>query len=112
MVMLHDAVKTVQNGVFPFFVKKERNLVSLKKKQKKRYFLNPALLRYVEKYALAFSHCVNRVATALFKIVLTCALISFVTVITLLRMVDVELKLTFLFRNINLNKHKNYTLKS
>jgi len=28
---LHDAVKTIQNGVFVFVVKKEQNPVSLKK---------------------------------------------------------------------------------
>jgi len=37
MVILHDAIKTIQNGVFPLSLKKERNLVSLKK----RVFLNP-----------------------------------------------------------------------
>jgi len=28
MVILHDAIKTIQNGVFLFFLKKEQNLVS------------------------------------------------------------------------------------
>jgi len=31
MVILHDAIKTIQNGVFPFSLKVEQNLVYLKK---------------------------------------------------------------------------------
>jgi len=34
MVILHDAIKTIQNSVFVFFPKKERKPVSFKKKQK------------------------------------------------------------------------------
>jgi len=33
MVILHDAMKTIQNGVFPFSSKKERNLCLFKKPQ-------------------------------------------------------------------------------
>jgi len=33
MVMLHDAIKTIQNGVFPFHLK-EQKLVSFKNTQK------------------------------------------------------------------------------
>ena len=31
MVILHDGIKTIQNGFFLFSLKKEQNLVSLKK---------------------------------------------------------------------------------
>jgi len=34
MVILHDAIKTIQNGVFVFFLKKNKNLFLLKKQQK------------------------------------------------------------------------------
>jgi len=34
IVILHDAIKTIKNRVFPFSLKKEQNLVSLKKKKK------------------------------------------------------------------------------
>jgi len=36
MVILHDAIKTIQNSVFVFFSKKEQKPDSLKKQQKKR----------------------------------------------------------------------------
>jgi len=40
IMILHDAIKTSKNKVFPFSLKKERNLVSFfKKKQKKWGFL-------------------------------------------------------------------------
>jgi len=42
MVILDDAIKIVQNGVFPFSLKKEQILVSFKKKQKKRTFSKKA----------------------------------------------------------------------
>jgi len=32
MVILHDAMKTIQNGVFFFFFKKQQKPVSLKKR--------------------------------------------------------------------------------
>jgi len=35
MVILHGAIKTIQNGVFPFSSKKRTNLVLFFKKQKK-----------------------------------------------------------------------------
>jgi len=45
MVILHDAIKTIQNSVFVFFSKKEQKPVSLKKKRIKKtcelFFLNP-----------------------------------------------------------------------
>jgi len=49
MVILHDAVKTIQKSVFVFFPKKERKPVSLKKNKKtdkktkhvNSFFLNP-----------------------------------------------------------------------
>jgi len=54
MVILHNAIKTIQNGVFVFFWKKNKNLFLSKnpnkKKQegwnffKKRIFLNPDYL--------------------------------------------------------------------
>jgi len=31
ILILHDGTKTIQSGVFPFSLKKEQNLVSLKK---------------------------------------------------------------------------------
>jgi len=31
IMILHDAIKTIKNEVFPFSLKKEQNLVSLKK---------------------------------------------------------------------------------
>jgi len=60
IVVLHDGIKTIQNGPFQFSLKKEQNLVSfqkthkmgLKKKQvgcffkKTRVFLNPAFLTF------------------------------------------------------------------
>jgi len=36
MVILHDAIKTIQNRVFVFFLKKEQKPVSFQKTQKKR----------------------------------------------------------------------------
>jgi len=33
-MILHDAIKTIKNKVFPFSLKKEQNLVSFLKKQK------------------------------------------------------------------------------
>jgi len=36
VVILHDAIKTIPNGVFVFFLKKEQKLVSFEKKQKNR----------------------------------------------------------------------------
>jgi len=58
MVIQHDAIKTIQNRVFVFFWKKNKNLFLFKKKQitriwknrrvgtfwKKRVFLNPGYL--------------------------------------------------------------------
>jgi len=40
-MILHDAIKTITNKFFPFSLKKEQNLVYLKKNKKKRVFLNP-----------------------------------------------------------------------
>jgi len=34
MVVLHDAIKTIQNGVFMFFLKNSKNLFLQKKTQK------------------------------------------------------------------------------
>jgi len=31
MVILHDAIKTIENGVFEFFIKKEQKPVSIQK---------------------------------------------------------------------------------
>jgi len=49
IVILHDGIKTIQNGIFLFSLKKEQNLVSFLKNPKKqvgfyltRVFLNPA----------------------------------------------------------------------
>jgi len=36
-MVLHDAIKTIKNRVFPFSLKKEQNLASFKKKQKNRW---------------------------------------------------------------------------
>jgi len=33
-MILHDAMKTIKNRVFPFSVKKQQNLVSFKKNKK------------------------------------------------------------------------------
>jgi len=46
MVILHNAIKTIQNGVFVFFLKKEQKLVSFKKQKnrrvgKKTFFFQP-----------------------------------------------------------------------
>jgi len=38
IAILHDAIKTIQNGVFPFSLKLEQNLVSFQKKQKNGFF--------------------------------------------------------------------------
>jgi len=35
-MVLHDAIKTIKNRVFPFSLKKEQNLASFKKKTKKQ----------------------------------------------------------------------------
>jgi len=43
MVILHDGIKTIQNGFFLFSLKKEQNLVSLKKNS----FFNPKKTRWV-----------------------------------------------------------------
>jgi len=40
-MILHDAIKTITNKFFPFSLKKEQNLVYLKKKQKKTGFSQP-----------------------------------------------------------------------
>jgi len=37
IMVLHDAIKTIKNRVFPFSLKKEQNLASFKKKQKNRW---------------------------------------------------------------------------
>jgi len=42
IMILHDAIKTIKSKVFPFSFKKEQNLVTFLKKQKKQVFLNPA----------------------------------------------------------------------
>jgi len=34
IVILHDEIKTIQNGIFPFSSKKEQNLVSFQKNKK------------------------------------------------------------------------------
>jgi len=36
VVILHDAIKTIHNGVFLFFLQKEQKPVTLKNKQKKQ----------------------------------------------------------------------------
>jgi len=33
MVILHDAIKTIENGVFAFFIKKNKNLFLFKKQK-------------------------------------------------------------------------------
>jgi len=38
MVIVHDAIKTIQNGVFPIFLKRERKPVSFLKTPKKHFF--------------------------------------------------------------------------
>jgi len=38
MVILHIAIKTIQNGIFVFFLKKEQKPASLKKNPKKLWF--------------------------------------------------------------------------
>jgi len=43
MVILHDAIKTIQNGVFAFFLKKEQKPVSFQK-QLKTFFSQPWLV--------------------------------------------------------------------
>jgi len=39
IVILHDGIKTIQNGVFLFSLIKEQNLVVFKKNLKKHFFL-------------------------------------------------------------------------
>jgi len=43
MVILHDVIKTIQNGVFTFSLKKDQILLSLKK----TFFLNNPKNRWV-----------------------------------------------------------------
>jgi len=40
IMILHDAIITIKNKVFPFSLKKEQNLVYLKKKKKKTGFFS------------------------------------------------------------------------
>ena len=47
MVILDDAIKIVQNGVFPFSLKKEQILVSFKKTQKNGLFQKKQKNRWV-----------------------------------------------------------------
>jgi len=48
--MLHDAIKTILNGVLPYFIKKGYNLASLKKNCKTWFsFQTGRLFFFVEK---------------------------------------------------------------
>jgi len=41
MMILYDAIKTIQNRVFVFFLKKEQKPIYLKKQTKESFFSNP-----------------------------------------------------------------------
>ena len=41
IMIFNDAIKTIKNKVFPFSLKKEQNLVSFLKKNKKEFFQKP-----------------------------------------------------------------------
>jgi len=58
--ILHDAIKTIQNGVFVFFLKKITKTCSF---LKKRFFLNLVLNPYVVTYGL-IKHCHKHVVFA------------------------------------------------
>jgi len=45
IVILHDGIKTIQNGVFLFSLKKEQNLVSFQKTKKNTFFLKKTFFK-------------------------------------------------------------------
>jgi len=54
MVILHDAIKTIQNGLFSFFLKKEQKPVSLNKPQ-------GSLHKPIFRFALVLSSTVSNI---------------------------------------------------